>query len=196
LWIDWGLDWLVDHPDALGEAVRPENIIGVFGKSAEGFQNDTNKIQEILDKIRKALPLWMGGTPLIGIEKALTTKPSKKCDVGREWAIRLIPDLAYFFGLIPQVYRRMQEAKGGIAAILASAIPNSFLTLGRCVREGFDHPDKTALHHVLGATVPRVVTHQSFALIAHILESGPDYEPFSDTVRRVRLAWRQRPGAS
>jgi superfamily II DNA/RNA helicase len=195
-WIQWGLDWLAGHPTAFAEVVRAETIIGVFGKALEGFQTDARMTQAILDKIREALPLWIGGTPLIGIESVLTKKHSKKCDAGREWSIRLAPELAYFFGLIPQVYRRLKEAKGGLSAILASAVPLSFVTLGRCVREGFDHPDKVALHQLLGATVPRVVIHQDFALISHTMAGGRNYEAFPDAVKRVRIAWKQRTGSN
>jgi len=142
VWIQWGIEWLAGNSTAFAEMVRPETIIGVFGNAAEGFQNDAHKTEAILTKIRHALPLWIGGTPLIGIEAVLTSKHSKKCDAGREWSIRLAPELAYFFGLIPQVYRRMKEAEGGLAAVFAPVPPLPFMTLGRCVREGFDHPDK------------------------------------------------------
>lgn len=188
-WIEWGIEWLTKNPSVFPEMVRPSTIIGVFGKSVEGFEKDTGKIAGILTKIRTAIPLWIKGSPLKDIDVLLTGKTTKKCDAGREWALKLAPELAYFFGLVAQIYRRMHEAKTGMPV----ALPLSLATHGRCVREGFDHPDKLALHHVLGALVPRVVVHQRFELISQGLTLGQDHETFPDAVQRIRKAWKTRP---
>jgi hypothetical protein len=183
-WIDWGLQWLDRNASALGEIVRPLTILGVFGKALEGFEKDAKKTTVILAKIREVMALWTKGVPLREIEVVLAGKAPKKCDAAREWALRLAPELAYFFGSVVQTYRRMREAETGMTVNL----PLAFATHGRCVREGFDHPDKLALHQVLGAIVPRVAVHRRFENIENYIEPGRDYETFPDAVRRLRKA--------
>ncbi|WP_031498135.1 DEAD/DEAH box helicase [Bryobacter aggregatus] len=184
-WIDWGRDWLVENPEVLGEILRPLTVTGVFGSALENLQADPSKASAALVTIGEVLPMWIGGSPLKDIDQLLTNnKPTKKCRVGREWALRLAPELAYFFGIVTQTCRKMREVEYG-----TFDLPLAFTVHGRCVREGFDHPDKLALHHVMGAVVPRVVVHQRFKEIEEFLEPGPDSEKFPEAVSRVRRAW-------
>ena len=169
------------------DVLRPLTVQGVFGKRYEGFETDLGKAGALLAKIREAMPLWIGGSPLNEIDQVLTGKEPKKCDAARDWSLRLAPEMAYFFGIVTQTYRRMHEVASGTQV----ALPLAFATHGRCVREGFDHPDKLALHQAMGAVVPRVVAHQHFQEIEEVLDGGPVSDKLADAVIRVRKAVRR-----
>jgi hypothetical protein len=186
-WVNWGLDWLAANLTAVGDVLRPLTIQGVFGKRYEGFEADQIKAGALLGQLRDTLPSWIGGSPLNEIDRVLTGKEPKKCDAARDWSLRLAPEMAYFFGIVVQTYRRMSE----VAGTLQVPLPLAFAMHGRCVREGFDHPDKLALHEVLGAVVPRVAVHRRFREIEDLLKAGPDHEKWGDCVNRVQKAERK-----
>ncbi len=187
LWIEWGLNWLLAHPSTLTDIVRPLTITGVFGKEFEGIESDEDKSRTVLSKIAKAVPLWIKGAPLREIEVLLKEKkPSLRCDTAREWALRLAPELAYFFSLVTQIYKKMREAGGEALVVL----PLGFTVHGRCIREGFDSVEKLALYQVGNGLIPRVPVHQQWDQLGKNIPAASEYEPFSDVVRRVRLATR------
>ena len=70
-------------------------------------------------------------------------------------------------------------------------LPVAFALLGRCVREGFNTPEKLALHQALGAVVPRVAVHQRWEQIKELCDGGGDYEKWPDLVARVSKAERR-----
>jgi ATP-dependent RNA helicase DOB1 len=92
-WVDWGLGWLQEEPDRLAKVIRPSTVVSVFGKSFAGFDTDRKKAADALEKIREILPLWMRGEPLNAIEALISSKKPGKCELTREWALRLIPEL-------------------------------------------------------------------------------------------------------
>jgi superfamily II DNA/RNA helicase len=184
-WIEWGMKWLVGSPTTITDIVRPTTITGVFGSAFEGVEADEAKQKSVLQLIQLALPLWIEGRPLREIESVLKPqKPSTKCDTAREWAIRLAPELAYFFSLIPQIYTRIMEVRGEEVGIL----PLGFTMHGRCVREGFDLVEKLASFQAENGQIPRVAIHRKWSdgTMNHIRSS--EFESFSDLVRSVRTA--------
>jgi hypothetical protein len=183
-WIEWGFDWLEEEPGRLGMVVRPSRIVSVVGKSVSGFENDQEKAMRALKTIRGIMPLWIGGSPLKDIQSLLSPKKLGKCDTAREWALSLAPEFAYFFGLVVQVYRRQREVSSG----QDPRLPVAFATHGRCIREGFDDPDKLALRQVLGALFPRVAVHNRYAEIERFISPGNTYESMDDAVGRIRRA--------
>src|SRR5260370_38407926 len=95
--------------------------------------------------------------------------------------------MAYFFDMVIRTFRRLREVKTGNGV----QPPLAFAAHGRCVREGFDHPDKLALHQALGAVVPRVAVHRRFQEIENMLDGGSEYEKLADAIRRVQKVERR-----
>lgn len=186
-WISWGLAWLEENPAALAEVVRPVTIKSVFGDAYKEYAKDTDIALALLAQIREAIPLWIEGAPLNQLDTLLTGKEPKKCEAARDWALRLAPELAYFFGAVTQTYRRMFEVEVGKTPDL----PLAFSVHGRCVREGFDTPVKLALHQAMGAVVPRVAVHRRWADVEQYFDRVGDYEKWQDVVERVRKALRR-----
>ena len=183
-WIEWGLAWLAEDPARLALVIRPSSVVSVFGSAVRDFETDRLKAALAVEKIKQVTPLWIAGKPLREIEQTITSKSSGKCDSAREWALRLVPELAYYFGLTVQVFLRNREAIDG----LEPSMPLDFAKHGRCFREGFDHPYKLALKQLLGGLTPRVSIHQKFAELEGRLEQGSEYESLEDAKQRVRKA--------
>ena len=81
----------------------------------------------------------------------------------------------------------MREAGGEASVVL----PLGFTVHGRCIREGFDSVEKLALYQVGNGLIPRVPVHQQWDQLGKNIPAASEYEPFSDVVRRVRLATRK-----
>jgi DEAD/DEAH box helicase/Helicase conserved C-terminal domain len=185
-WIRWGLDWLLANPSIVTDIVRPLTITGVFGKEFDGIETDEAKPKALLKLIAKALPLWIGGAALRDIEQILKPhRPSPKCDTAREWALRFAPELAYFFSLVTQIYKKVRQSEGELEVVL----PLGFAMHGRCVREGFDLVEKLALFQAENGSVPRVAIHQRWATGGTTGITADEYESFSGLVRRVKRAF-------
>ena len=183
-WINWGLTWLEENPRAFTDVVRLRTIEKTFSNQYNDYAVDETVALELLAKIREAIPLWIGGAPLSHLDKLLTGKEPKKCDAAREWVLQLAPQLAYFFGLATQTFRRLREVEIGEAPDL----PVAFSMHGRCMREGFDKPAKLALHQAMGAVVPRVAVHQTWLEIQHDVDVFGEYDKWQDVVEVVRQA--------
>jgi len=184
VWIEWGLNWLLANPSILTDIVRPLTITGVFGNEFTGVESDERKRGAVLSKIARVLPLWIRGAPLREIDVLLRSKPSSKCDAARERALRLAPELAYFFSLVTQIYKRMRESEGDTAVVL----PLGFAMHGRCVREGFDMVEKLALYQLQRGSIPRVPIHQQWDHLRTKMPAASEHEAFSDLVQRVSIA--------
>jgi hypothetical protein len=149
---------------------------------------DADVASTALDRILSLVPHWIGGSPLSELQSIVSTKSKGKCDEAREWGSRLAPELAYFFGLVAQIYRRNLSIDNDVI------LPLSFATHGRCFREGFDSPDKFALHQILGGLYPRVAVHRRYEEIVSFITPAPESETLSDAVARVRRALRKSEG--
>ena len=185
-WLNWGFEWLQEEPQRLGVIIRPLTIESVFGAPYSTYVHDAAVAAELLQRIRKIVPLWIEGVPLNEIQTMLPTKTSIKCNNAREWGARLMPELAYFFGVSVRTFERYRFHATGQEPTL----PFEFAKHAQCLREGFDHPDKLALRYVLGGLVPRVVIHHRHASLQDFLEHGSEYDSFHDAVNRVRRALR------
>jgi len=191
-WVGWGLSWLEENPAALADVLRPVTVKSVFGDAFKEYAESTDCALALLAQIRAVIPLWIEGAPLNQLDRLLTGKEPKKCDAARDWALGFAPELAYFFGAVTQTYRRMYEVEFGASPDL----PLAFSVHGRCMREGFDHPVKLALHQAMGAVVPRVGVHRKWADIEDYFEGVGDYDKWPDVVERVRKALRRYQSAT
>ena len=61
-------------------------------------------------------------------------------------------------------------------------------TLGACVREGFDRPEKLALRWVRGRQRGRVGVHREFAVLADYGGVASESEDFKAMLARMRRA--------
>ena len=122
----------------------------LFGEKMYGsLSTNQDKVDFALPRIRKMLKRWMKGKPLSKLEQALGTNPDnlKKCEGARKFVIRMIPELAYLFGLPGLLHERAQ-----IDLEEKTTLPSSIAMLGLCVRLGYNSVEKLALAQSLNTS--------------------------------------------
>ena len=174
-----------NKPDAMIKLVRQTTLEGLFGTPYKELTTDANRGSYALPKLEKMLDVWMAGGTLANIEIAFGTAQTKlgKCENAREFVIRMVPELAYVFGLPLLVAKALHEEKGRPDEIPGLALE----TLGRCVKEGFDVPEKLVLK-AMKDPISRIAAHLEFAKISAKLQPASEAEDFDMAFRRVRGA--------
>lgn len=95
--------------------------------------------------------------------------------------LRIVPELAYFFGLPAQI---LQRANASTAT--AKPIPLALAQLGHCVRFGLDTQEKAALSYSLRSTrLSRMQLHKRFELIAPHLGVASAKETWEAMIDRI-----------
>lgn len=128
----------------------------------------------------------MAGATLLTIEIAMGGSPTKlgKCDAARNFLLRLVPELAFAFGLPLQVLRAMRKNAGEDTDFPGLGLA----TLSSCVREGFDFSEKLALRQALNVRTSRVAVHKKFDSIRVALPPSPGVEDLAMAVERIKGA--------
>ena len=128
----------------------------------------------------------MKGKPLKELEVAIGTEERKlkTCDKARRFAVRIVPDLSYLFGLPALLHDRAQaNEEDPIAAPPAKA------QLGRCARIGLNFYEKAALNQVLrSAQFSRRRLHRRYAQLKPHLEPGGENETWEEVTARIERA--------
>nr|WP_306267717.1 DEAD/DEAH box helicase [Pararhizobium sp. IMCC3301] len=186
-WRRWFFRWLSENPELLEQVCRRQSLIELFGKKRyEALRTDDERAAFALPILSKLIWRWMRGDPLSELEMALGTDPKKlkTCDKARRFALRIIPELSYLFGLPALLHERGQvnaENPIPLSAVLSQ--------LGRCVRLGFNFHEKAALHQIMRkARFSRRQLHQHYALIKPYLAGAASSETWEQTIARVELA--------
>lgn len=185
-WRDWFLKWLNAVPHLVPYLIRPSTLDAVLGKPYRALASDAERGQHILNYATEPLKRWMAGSTLAEIELAFETKAAKlgKCDLARDFVLRIIPELAFVFGLPLQIVRAMK--KGTEQEQMLPGLGLS--TLGACVRGGFDVAEKLALRQALNVRSSRVAVHRKYASLHTSIAPAADAEDLGMAVGRVRNA--------
>lgn len=187
VWRKWFFRWLVENPDLLEQVCRRQSLIELFGeKIYNKLETDEKKAAHVLPILSKLIWLWMRGDPLSELEKVLGTDPKKlkTCNGARRFALRIIPELSYLFGL-PALLHTRTQAKADDPVPLPSVLTQ----LGRCVRLGFNFHEKMALNQIMRkARFSRRQLHQYYALVKPHMTAAPPGETWEQTLDRVEMA--------
>lgn len=185
-WRDWFWDWLAEQRHQLvPELIRDQNLKDLFGAKYEGLESDEKRGQYVLPRLIPLLTGWMAGKTLVELELTFGTTLGRvgKCESAREFILRIVPELAYAFGLPGQVYRSMTSENGQ-----PTDPPLSLGSLAACIREGVDSIEKLAFLHVRRGAISRRAVHTQFALIEPYVAPAVANEEFGDVIRRVEDA--------
>ena len=106
--------WLEQHPHFFSKAIRRGSLKSLLGREYIDLENDEAKGKHALLVLLPLLELWMAGEPLTTLQdqdpyQRFTKEVSEKA---REFALRIIPDLAYLFTLPAMVHRGLCKAQG------------------------------------------------------------------------------------
>ena len=186
-WRRWFFRWLADNPDLLEMAFRRQSLVDLFGKKRfEACDTDEEKAKLVLPALKNLLRLWMKGRALNELEAALGTeqKNVKTCIKARRFAIRIVPDLAYLFGLPALLYERAQ-----VDAEVSHTMSPAKSQLRRCVRMGLNFHEKAALHQALKyPQLSRRRIHKRYSQIEPYLKRAEEMETWDQVVERVERA--------
>lgn len=180
------LRWIAETPDRLLDFVRPENLEGLFGEAYKKLPSDEERGRQGLAALLKILPLWMSARPLCEIERHYTgTQDVGNCKFARQFALRIVQDLAFVAGL-PARILVARNAANDLEGKPTFPVPTVLSTLAAIVREGCDSPDSLASRLEHGRDVSRVramILHNGYKAF---IEAGGEFENFDDTRERVR----------
>jgi hypothetical protein len=181
-WRNWMLAWLRANPADLPALIRRESLEGMFGTSYKQLADDNVKGLHAIQAFEHLLPLWMQGATLAVLEEALGTPVARLgcCETAREFVLRIIPELAYLYSLLPQLFSRQ--------FIFEMEPPVALTTIGSAVREGFDSPEKIALRQIRAGRLNRVAVHREYYQIAQYIPPAQPAEIYPDVMNRVRGA--------
>ena len=184
-WRDGIFEWLAERPEVISEVLRREGLEGLLGAEFRRLGDEAARGRLVLPVLRGLAQEWMAGSTLARIEIEFGTQAGRlgKCKAAREFVLRIVPELAYFFGLPNQVVRASAK-DGGVDSYVSLSVDS----LGSCVREGFDCPEKLALRRIRGGKLSRVAVHREFIELGEFLDAAPEFEGFSGLLRRVRKA--------
>lgn len=184
-WYKWLIDWLGEQSQIIPMLIRRESLEGLFGKEYIQLLDDESKGRYALPILTRLLDLWMMGASLVEIENAFGTESRLlgKCENAREFVLRLIPELAYLFGLPAQILLASWAEDEDPADL-----PLHLKTLGSCVREGFDSTEKLLLRQIRKIPNLRIGIHQEFNRIEPFLLMALGPETFSEARARIKAA--------
>jgi superfamily II DNA/RNA helicase len=181
-WRAWMLAWLRANAEDIPQLIRQESLEGIFGSTYKKLDSDKAKGLYAVEEFERLLPAWMAGATLAALEQDAGTAPNRlgKCETAREFVLRIVPEFAYLYGILPQLYATLFP--------LEPAVPIALVTLGVAVREGVDRPEKVALRQVRSRRLNRIAVHHEYQNIAGYVSPAGPTEAFSDMVDRVRSA--------
>jgi hypothetical protein len=177
-----GVHWLGKNPADVPSLIRRESLEGMFGSSYKALETEQEKGAFAVPILSNLLARWMEGATLAAIESAYGTSMYRLgyCEKAREFVLRIVPELAYLYGLLPQLYSKLFS--------VPTTPPTALETIGAVVREGLDSAEKLALRQLRGRRLNRVAVHREFAQIAPYLARPQEHEPFAGAIERVRSA--------
>ncbi len=186
-WRRWFFRWLADNPDLLEKAFRQQNLVELFGKPKyDACLSDQERVDLVLPSLERLTGLWMKGKPLKELELAIGTEERKlkTCDKARRFAVRIVPDLAYLFGLPALLHDRTQaNREDPIPA------PPAMAQLARCARIGLNFYEEAGLNQVLRPTqLSRRQIHRRYAQLKPYLEPAAQNETWNDVTERIEQA--------
>lgn len=158
-WREWFLGVLLEQPEILEQVLRSGSRAALRGTVEELGEWDSEG-QRLVARVRHFLQLWMEGASLReiqhdGVANELARRSDRHFEFARKFVLRVIPDLAYLFGL-PALIQH-QRATAGLDDELSDQHPLTLLA--RCVEAGVDSVAKLLLLET-SAAITRYQVHQ------------------------------------
>jgi hypothetical protein len=129
----------------------------------------------------------MQAEPLCALQLAMGTDPTKlkTCVDARRFALRVVPELAYLFGLPSFLLQQKAGEEGGELTELPAALAK----LSTCIRHGYRSVEYAALAYCMRSKrLSRRQVHEEFTYLKPHLEEPDGSETWDATVSRVETA--------
>ncbi|NIK44284.1 DEAD/DEAH box helicase [Xanthomonas arboricola] len=186
-WVEWVFCWLAEEPALVPQLLRKETLEGLFDKRYEQLSSDQERGRWAIPYLQALLRMWMEGKPLVYIEvsQAIGSATAGKCRSARIFVLRVVPELAFIFGLPEQVTRAKRRATNEEGESSASAAK-----LSACVKEGYAEVELLALSYATNLSMVRRSVHKLWADVKPITYSPIHPEKWAATLTRVRSAYQ------
>lgn len=190
-WTNWFFEWMGQNPDLFDQMLRRANIDDLLGSTINKIEDPSDRAKIAIPILAKLTKLWLAGRPLTELQLALGTDAArlKTCVGARKFVLRVIPDLAYLFGipafLIQNRHALEVESGQELSACLAK--------LGACLRLGFESIDLMALgFNLRSGRLSRRQVHENFASLLPHLKPARSGETWNAAVNRIENAIFER----
>lgn len=185
-WRDWYLQCLQRLPQFVPQMIRTSTLEDLLGQPYKDLQTNEERGNYAMHAWRPLLTLWMEGRTLAEMEAAMGTTNLGKCPNARDFVISAVPEIAYMFGLPFQIVRALLKERGQAETLVGLGLQN----LASCIRQGYDHADKLALHIVLKRQRSRVVVTRQYNRMRSHIQPAAAAESQGMALERVRNAMR------
>jgi hypothetical protein len=186
-WWVWLFDWVSKNADLFDQIFRPTTINELFDGSFTNKTDSEDRAETALPTLRRLTHLWMRAEPLSTLQLAMGTDPKKlkACVDARRFALRVVPELAYLFGLPSFFLQRKAGKEGGELTELPAALAK----LSTCIRHGYRSVEYAALAYCMRSKrLSRRQVHEEFTYLKPHLEEPDGSETWDATVSRVETA--------
>lgn len=183
-WTSWFFDWMAKNPDLFDQMLRPTNVDDLLGSAINKIKDPTDRAKIAVPILQKLTTLWLAGKPLSELQLSLGTDADRlrTCLDARKFALRVIPDLAYLFGIPAFLIQNRHALRVDGSQELSAGLAK----LGACIRLGFESVDLIALGFSLRAERPsRRQVHERLAAILPYLKAASPGETWDAAVDRI-----------
>ncbi|MBA1141129.1 P-loop NTPase family protein [Mesorhizobium neociceri] len=186
-WMEWLLEWVSKNLDLFDQMFRPATIDDLLGSAINTVADSSERGKIALPLLTELTRLWLAGKPLSELQLAVGTDADKlkTCVDARKFVLRVVPELAYLFGIPAFLIQSRQALEGDTPKELAASLAK----LGVCLRFGFESVELLALGYYLRAhKLSRRQVHEQFESVSPYLREAPEGEHWEGTIGRVEDA--------
>lgn len=186
-WTEWFFEWISKNADLFDQMFRPATIDDLLGKAINTVGEPRERSKVALPLLTELTRLWLAGKPLSELQLAFGSDADKlkTCVDARKFVLRVVPELAYLFGIPAFLIQNRLALEGGIP----KGLPASLAKLSACLRLGFERVELLALGYYLrDQKLSRRQVHERFTSMSRHLRAAPEGEYWEGTVDRVENA--------
>jgi len=186
-WTDWLFEWISKNPDLFDQMLRPATIDDLLGSAVNTITDPSERARVALPFLTELTHLWLAGRPLSELQRVFGTDIDnlKTCVEARKFVLRVVPELAYLFGIPAFLIQNRHALDEGAQKELTASLAK----LGACLRLGFESVELLALGYYLrGQKLSRRQVHDQFASISSYLRAAQQGENWEGAVDRVENA--------
>jgi antiviral helicase SKI2 len=186
-WTDWFFEWISKNPDLFDQMFRPATIDDLLGGAINRVVDAKERAGIALPLLTKLTRLWLRGRPLSELQLAFGTSADKlkTCVDARKFVLRVVPELAYLFGIPAFLIQNRLAVEGGPPKDLTASLAK----LGACLRFGFESVELLALgYYMRTQKLSRREVHEQFESVSPYLKAAPNGERWERAVDRVEDA--------